>query len=193
MTAPATSHSRLVLERLINGECWDLDELTAHSGLTRRQVVDAAGRLIRDDLAERVERGCYQATDAGVLAWQRGDRLTSGPRESREVRRTRREALNTRLWAALRLERKSCIPDLLVKAVRGGERDAAHNAARYLRALRRAGYVRELPGRAPGSAPTSNGHKRYALLVDSGPLAPVARRDGLYDPNRKELIPWPTG
>jgi len=39
--------------------------------------------------------------------------------------------------------------------------------------LRRAGYLREAPTRVRGTAVTSNGFKKFTLVRNTGPIAPV--------------------
>ena len=189
----ATGHQAPVLNALGDGTCLTIDQLAAAlPDLDRRQIVNALSRLINRALVERVERGCYRVTGAGRMAIERGDRLTSGPRGPMPRVQPRRDSLTTRLWRAMRLQAKFTTPDLVALAARD-ESHAHHAAARYLRHLAVAGYVLRHRTRTPGHAPTSNGFIRWSLVRDTGDLAPIVRRDGLYDPNTQELIPWTIG
>lgn len=66
------------------------------------------------------------------------------------------------------------IHDLVCDAIRD-EADAVNDASRYIRILKAAGYLAEMRGRAPGSRPGSNGFKRFRLIRNTGPRAPLHR------------------
>lgn len=178
-----------VLNALASGRCLTMDQLAeALPDLSRRPLSDAAARLIERGYAERVERGCFRATGAGLLAHQRGERITSGPRGPMQRKRPVRNGLATRLWRAMRLKGKFTLPALLELATRD-ETQAESTAGRYLRALERAGYVMRLSRRETGTSMTSNGFIRWSLIRDTGEQAPIARGDGsVYDPNTGEVM-----
>lgn len=183
-----------VFAALSGSDCRTPEALAAQTGAERKAVVKAVGRLIARGWAERAEIGCYRLTAAGAQALAAGVRITSGPNgplTARRPPRRRAAPLYELIWRALRIRGKATIADLLELAGRDG-RTAANTAAVYLRVLARAGYLRVLPRREPGTAPTSNGYKRYQLLRDTGPLAPVARlhRRALFDPNLDRTV-WP--
>lgn len=73
---------------------------------------------------------------------------------------------------------------LLATVADGGEKDAASNIGKYLRALEKAGIVKA-EGRTAPEKPTSNGSLRYRLALDLGREAPVWRqsRNEVFDPN----------
>lgn len=177
-----------VLASLPPGDCLTVEALAASSGLTRRQVVFGAAGLIGRGYAERAEIGCFRLTEAGADARTNGVRLTSGPLGplSQALRRQKRTTLRDRLWRALRIKGKATVGELL-EAAGGDTNGAVNNAQHYCRALRRAGYLRRMRRRIPGTSPTSNGFIRYQLVRDSGSQAPVVRADGtVFDLNTRE-------
>lgn len=170
--------------------CLTVAELASVTGMENRAVVKAAAALIARGLAERAEVGCFTLTAEGQAFRDAGAEITSGPMRplTQTYRRWRKPALRDRLWAALRIKGKASIPELLELAG-DGERDFSNAAQKFLKALSRAGYLRELR-REPGTAPTSNGFKRYQLLRDTGPEAPQlrVRQRQLFDPNTQETF-----
>lgn len=174
-------------------ECITEARMVALTGLGAKQVENAAQRLLKHGLIERVGPGCHQLTDAGRAMLASGLTLRSGPNGSQPGKRIFSDTARVRAWAALRIRRKASMPELIALVVRGDdrERDIESNLGKYLRALAKAGYVKALPRREPGLAPTSNGYVRYLLLKDTGPLAPVWRpaKETVYDPNTEEETP----
>lgn len=159
---------------LHDGACRTIDQLDALLPLTRRQISNGAARLIMRGQLERVEAGCYRLTPAGHEALARGEAITSGPIGplTGRARKPLRDTLRQRAWTAMRMSGTFTIGDLIMAAGRG-EADAETNLGRYLRHLKTAGYVAELPMRQRGTRPTSNGFKQFRLLRDTGPIAPV--------------------
>jgi hypothetical protein len=159
-----------------------------------RRVQRAMEALRRRKYVERLHPDCYRATAAGRAAWREGVRITVGPKGPLTGRRvTAQGKLRPRLWRAIRILKKFTVGDLISIAASEAEHcePAKLNASalRYLSCLRRAGYIVVLREREPGSAPTSNGFKRYLLLPDrnTGPLAPQIGKGGtVYDPNLRE-------
>jgi len=98
--------------------------------------------------------------------------------------RTRSYGLRARAWWVMRETRRFTLADLLDIVADGGERDAASNLGKYVRALTRAGIITDAGREKPASL-TDNGRKRYRLAIDVGPKAPVwrASRAEVYDPN----------
>lgn len=161
--------------------------------MTRAAAQQALSGLVRRGLAERMARGRYRATKAGIELVEGGGQIGRAPLPPR-ARGIRGNSLQARLWAALRKLRKATAPELVQIAANGTERDAVGNAQNYLRALVRAGYVTEMKTRAPGVAPSSRGFKRYLLARDPGPAAPgVCKHQRLRDPNTGTLIDLTTG
>lgn len=184
--------SQKLLDAVAHGapdDCLTDARLVELTGLTLVQVQNCLFRLRRAGFMARSAPGCHTLTRAGRTF--AGKPFTSGPRGPETGRRLRDPGLRQRVWNALRLGRKVSIDDILLLAVAGGERDAAGNVGKYLRALARAGYVRRLPVRETPASPTSNGAIRWQLVSDTGPRAPVASvvRNAVYDPNLEEDIP----
>lgn len=178
-----------VLNALADGECLTIDALADRAGLTRRQVSNAAARLIGRALVVRVETGCFRATGDGLVALAKGVEIKCGSKGPERRDQPRRNTLNTRLWRAMRVMGKFTIPGLLELAARD-EKHAEGMAGRYLRSLERAGYVLRLSRRTPGTSPTSNGYVRWSLIKDTGVLPPMVRQDGsVQDPNTGEVVP----
>lgn len=172
------------------GRCVPIDELSVAARLEHRQVSNGVAGLIARGYAVRRERGCYEATEEGVAVHAAGTPLTSGPAGPMERRQPVANALRTRLWRAMRMKGKFVLGDLLNLAAAGDEADAPGNARHYIRALVAAGYLTELR-RSKGERRGSNGVRRYALLRDSGPRPPIARRGQteVYDPNTGTVHP----
>lgn len=181
-TVPTT-----LLHALGDGACRTIDDLDARLPLSRRQISDGAGMLIMRGLMERIEVGCYQLTADGRAAAASGRVISSGPiRPDRgRCRAPQTGTLRQRAWNAMRMGGAFTIGDLVMAGCDGSEKSAASNLQRYLKSLVRAGYVAELPVRARGTKQTSNGFKRYRLLRDTGPVAPVWRpsKHDLFDHN----------
>lgn len=172
-------------------ECITEARLVELTGLEAKQVDNAAQRLLKHGLIERVEPGCHRLTDAGRAMLASGRTLRSGPNGSQPGKRIFTGTLRVRVWAALRIRRKASMPEIIALVAKGGEKDIDSNIGKYLRALAKAGYLKQLPRREPGVAPTSNGYARYLLLKDTGPLAPVWRpaKNTVYDQNTEEETP----
>lgn len=175
------------------GECFTETRMVETSGLTAKQIENACANLRRHGFITRTAKGCHTLTAAGRKAVEEGARLRSGPKGPQQFgQRNRDRGLRQRAWNALRLGKKLTVDDIVMRIVDGGERDPAGNMRKYLRALERAGYVKCMPAREPKLNLTSNGCKRWLLIQDTGPLAPVwrAKRPGqpLYDPNLEREI-----
>ena len=160
-------------------------DLAAQLGRDRHAIDQALVVLHRRELVERVALGVYRLTDAGRALLADGGAVRAGaPGQARRAQ-VRGQTLRHRLWTALAHRRKATLPELLTLVVAGGERNAEHNARRYLRLLERTGYLLRLPTRAPGMALTSPGYLKWVVLRWTGPRAPVVRAHGaaVYDPN----------
>ena len=176
-----------VLNAIPPGDCLSLDRLVEESGRNRRQVSNAAAKLVERGLVERIDKGCFRLTEDGLRAQAERLEIKSGPRGPMERKRPPRDSLRKRLWRAMRQEKKFTINALLINAVRD-ETSAYSAAGHYVRRLERAGYLMRLPRREAGSSLTSNGFLRWSLVNDTGPLPPLPRRDGsVYDPNTGEV------
>lgn len=182
-----------LLDVLQPGLCLTMDELAVAMQLERGQITNAALRLISRHLVERVERGCFQLTEAGIAAKRDGLVMKPGPRRKHNRSKVCRDSLRARLWRAARLKRKFTLPDLLSIACNEDETANPSNARRYISHLASAGYLVTLPGRRQGTDLTSNGFLRYSLVRDNGNRHPVLRdrADGweVWDPNTREVFP----
>ncbi|WP_319498802.1 hypothetical protein [uncultured Cohaesibacter sp.] len=144
---------------------------------------------------ERVELGCYQLTDDGKQIIASGQKITSGPiRSDRGLSRKPRDTVRQRAWNVMRMSGSFTTGDITPHAAPGNEKRAEVNLLKYFAALRRAGYLVELPVRVRGTKLTSNGFKRFRLMKDTGPIAPIyrANKGCLFDHNlgeRGEIIP----
>ncbi|MBX3447548.1 MAG: hypothetical protein KF765_12410 [Parvibaculaceae bacterium] len=168
--------------------CLTLDQLADElSDIARKKITASVSTLITQRFVERADKGCYQATKEGVEAHRRGYR--PGPqRPLTGTRKPRPDTLRERVWRTMMMRGRFSVPDLLENACKGTEKDAASNIVHYTRALAKAGYVRELSKRLPGTAPESNGYKQFLLLRKTGMRAPVIRAHAVYDPNTGEEI-----
>ncbi len=173
-------------------ECRTVERLAELTGMTNRHIVNAAARLIERGLADRAERGCFTRSVAGEEFQASGGVIKSGPRGhlTGRNRRPKRRTVRDRMWGALRIRGKVSVPELIELVSIEGETVTRGYVQRYLRALVAAGYLRELSRREPGTAPSSNGFKRFLLLRDTGPLTPLhsIRTHSILDPNTNEVI-----
>lgn len=178
-----------VLHSLTDGACRTIDDLAESLKLTRRQVSDGAAKLVLRGLLERIEAGCYQLTATGIAAAAAGEVIKSGPwrPDTVTVRKPLPDTFRQRLWTAMRMSKTFTVGEVAMIASRESEESPENNAAWYIRHLKDAEYLVELPVRQKGTRLTSNGYKRYRLLKDTGSLAPV------YRPKTKEVFDHNTG
>lgn len=177
-------------EKMVGTESCVTSEMLANAtGLSLRQVSAGCVTLIRRELMERIEPGCYFVTEAGKMAIAEGGRVASGQTTSRE--RTVTGGLRARAWRAIRIRKKFSVAELVRITAEGTENDAEENLRKYVRALRQAGYLAPMARKEPGMVPQSNGFTRYLLVRDTGPQAPVWRqsRNAVFDPNTGEESP----
>lgn len=189
MSEELTLQTRLL--RLVGDACLTLDDLAEQSGHTRHQVSAAMAKLVARGLVARVERGCFEVTAEGRTALQLGRVIKSGPRGAHTGRRSAvRDTLRQRAWNAMRMSRRFTIRDIAMVATRSGEGDPVENVSRFVRDLQRAGYVQRV-GTEEGTAPTSNGFARFALVRDTGHRVPVysAKHRAIRDFNTGEDVP----
>jgi hypothetical protein len=177
------------LNVLVEGRGIDAAGIARMSGVKDKSLENALAKLRRSAFIELVDGGLYRITDAGRAFVAAGKRLTSGPRGTQHGHRLWRKSLRQRAWHAMRLRRKFTVEDILLRAAEAGDLDAETNLGKFLRALVAAGYLTVLSRTKDANAPTtSNGVKRYLLVRDSGPRAPVwsDKRGSMYDPNTDE-------
>lgn len=167
--------------------CVDIDDIVCLTGMERKQIARACDVLVERELVVRIKPGCYHCLPAGVVLIETGGAVKSGPQGETAAKR-HTGTLRVKAWRAMRQRKKFSLKDIIVLVANGDERDIAGNVGKYLRALERTGYLTRMPRREPGLATTSNGHLRYLLVRDSGPLAPVSRtgKATVYDPNTEE-------
>lgn len=169
-----------------------LDELEAHLPISRRSIVKATGKLIERHYVEREKAGVYRLTETGSICLTKSLSLKSGPRGRHTgAQRPNRDTFRQRAWSAMRMTPRFTQPDILVLAAQPEDGNAEASLQRWVLRLIRGGYVVQLPTRAPGTAPTSNGHKVYRLMRNTGELAPIyQQRDSLLrDMNTGEEFP----
>lgn len=183
--------SELILKHLKGNEagaCITEADLMAALDMTAHQVDQACLKLRKHGFLEKSDQGCHTITEAGAVAIANNHVLRSGPNGMHTgKRKLNRNTLRIKVWRAIRIRNKFSIPELVMLVAEGNEKDITNNVGKYIRTLRKAGYLAELAKRENGSAITSNGHKRYWLIpkMDTGPEAPVWRvsKETVYDPN----------
>ena len=185
-------HQEELLQAIEPGVCLTIDELADVTALARRQITNAAMKLITRGFVERVEIGCFQLTAAGRTARDSKVELTCGPNAPRTGVRRQKPNLRSRVWRAMATVDKFTVRELVAVAQTGEESNAVTNIAGYFRILAKVGYLRQLPVREKGTALTSNGFKRYLRLRHTGPQAPRAnaRDKTVFDPNTGETLSW---
>ncbi|AWD21584.1 hypothetical protein [Fuscovulum blasticum] len=180
-----------LLQRLGSGVCLTIGQLAADLDLTNRQVSNAAAVLLRRGYLDRMAIGCFQLTDAGLAAAFAGETITSGPIGSNGNPRRYRNSLRQRAWTSMKTRRVFTVPDLVVDAATGDDTNPGDNLQRYLRGLAAVGYVSVSRRRVTGTAPTSPGYKLFALVRDTGPVAPALCATGIHDFNLGEDVLCP--
>lgn len=189
-TKPGAAATAL-LRHLSAGVCLTADQMAEALGITRAQAMNAARKLMRRSYLEKMAVGCFQLSEAGKAAAASGTTITSGPKGKTGAIATRRHTFRERAWLAMRIQRRFTIGQIVASAARDGERNARENARKYLAQLGQAGFVKELPNRLPGTCMGSNGFKRWMLVRDTGPRAPVYRAElrAMHDFNTGEDVP----
>lgn len=196
MTGTATSQMA-VLQAIPSSGVIALDDLSTKVTIERRFVVNTVGRLIMRGYVARSERGVYKLTKAGAQFIESGEELKSGsPAKRTGCRLSHSGSLRQRLWNAMRQKAGASfsLPDLLLVALNFDEDPvlANNNAEKYIRRLKKTGYLLTINRRQSGTRPGSNGFLLYKLNRDLGDRAPVVRegRGVVFDPNTHEVFPW---
>lgn len=193
---PHGSNPSEVLHALSHGACLTIDELDACTDVQRSSISKSVNMLISRGFAERVEIGCYQLTRAGRKAAQNGEKIGAGRWRPLPERAQRpRASLRQKAWNVMRMGDVFTSDDLAMLAGSGYRRPIA-DLQSYICLLRRAGYLHEMPVRKRGTTPGHQGFRRYRLIRNTGPIAPVwqANRKVLFDHNlgeRGECVPCP--
>lgn len=187
MSAP---HQNILLRALPADACLTLDELAPLVAFCRKALTQALAKLVTRRLVERIERGCYRLTVDGQQAVAAGIELTCAP-QSYNPPAIRRNTLRQRVWNAARMQTGSFTAGDLARLAAKEELSAEPGASFYLRALAKAGYLRRLPKRKLCDAARGAVPIRYALIRNTGPIAPVVNRaqGSLRDPNTGEVVP----
>ncbi len=184
--------SQTILTILVSGRKLRPAELGRMIQKSRGNVQDALFRLTVRGYAISMG-GIYAATPEGEMFLASGEEIKSGPagvseRKVREVKGTVRD----KVWRAMRIKRKFGLDDLARAVLDGTEKsaDPTDNIKKFVGKLEKSGYLIEMKRRTPGSAPTSNGFKRWMLIRDTGPKTPICRISGVYDPNEETEFPY---
>lgn len=159
----------------------------------RRRVQEALSRLARRGYAI-AQGGSYLCTPEGLIFSESGEEIKCGPagceyRKARVVDGT----IRTKAWRAMRIKGKFSLEDLGRAVLDGSEagKEPLENIRKYVIGLQKTGYLIEMKRRVPGSAPTSNGSKRWMLSRDTGPLAPIIRKgETVWDQNEAKEYPF---
>ncbi|MFG1409481.1 hypothetical protein V5G24_00075 [Xanthobacter sp. VTT E-85241] len=185
MPGGAATRLEAIVRTIGPAKCLTTAEIAGAIGIPNKQVATACCRLITGQIIERVEVGCFRLTAEGKKVARGERRLRSGPRSRLTGPRVPRPTtLRQRAWAAMRLSRRFTVGEIVTLAATAEETKAEAHLVKWFGLLVRAGYVALLPRRVPGTSPTSNGAKCWALLKDTGEIAPVIRPDGsVYDYN----------
>lgn len=190
MTAPhpPLTAANAVLQAIADGQIYSVGYLSGLLGLTGRQVTLAATLLMRRGYAKRMSVGRYRLTEEGAAAAAMDVKLVARPDEAPGGGRKHRDTFRERAWRSMRIHRRFTMNDIIADADRN-DGAGRKNAETFVQALRKAGYVRALSGRAPG-----RGGMRFELVRNTGPLAPVHRKGKrlIHDFNTGEDVPCAT-
>lgn len=180
--------------------CVDLATIATHTGLATIQITRAVTKLEAHDYVAHkrystgeVRPGCYVLTEKGRAMDIEMAKFTSGPKgPTGKVRSFGENTLRAKFWRLLRARRKLSVPEALSVLLDNAddEINATSNLQKYVRLLVRSGVVEVMRLREAATSMTSNGAKRYFLIRDLGPLAPVPSKSELYDPNANQKIEY---
>lgn len=163
----------------------------AHALLGRAYstISDALRNLARHGFAQSV-CGVYMATPEGAEFLAGGGEIKCGPAGPNGKPRIVENTLRCKAWRAMRIKQKFGFDELATACLDGSEtaRDPVNNINRYVSALAATGYLVEMKRRTPGSSLKSPGKKRWMLVRNTGPKAPVRRENGdVWDPNEERI------
>lgn len=180
-----------LLHHMRGGACMTVDQIAEHFGIRRPQAYAAAACLLRRDYLIKMAVGCFQLSDAGLEAAISGKVIKSGPKGKTGAIPRQKDTFRQRAWTSMRFNGRFTISQIVRAAARADDANARENARKYISQLCQAGFVKELPKRAPGTAISSNGFKRFMLVRNSGRLAPVWRQEfrTMHDFNTGEDVP----
>ena len=193
MTSGNATHQAAVLGAMASPSSGgiSLDDLASRLPIARKAIAKAAGKLIQRGYVERAEAGVYALTLTGREALAEGKSLKSGPHRGLRKHPVYRDTLTQRAWAAMRLQPRFTLGDLVTLAAKEDDGQPGKSLQRFVHRLKATGYVVELPARAKGVAPTSPGCKVFRLVRDSGDQAPrwLDRQQAMKDWNTREVFP----
>ncbi|MGH1355345.1 MAG: hypothetical protein ACRBBS_09725 [Thalassovita sp.] len=158
---------------------------------SRRQAYNAIARLENRGYLKHIATSTWLPTAAGLEAVRDDVRITSGPSGPSGTIPRPKNTFRQRAWRSMRFRTQFTIGNLVTDAGNGDEDRERENAMRYVRQLRSAGIVAELPRRVKGTAIGSNGYKQFILLRDLGPDAPAfrAKKNAIHDFKSGEDFP----
>ncbi|XHE13649.1 hypothetical protein PCC82_02610 [Agrobacterium deltaense] len=132
-------------------------------------------------LIQRRKVGCYQLTSTGLKAKRSG--VIPAPPAPTPRPKSPVDNFRQRVWSIMRMSGVFTVQEVVMVADWPLEHPEVE-ATKYLRDLKRAGYVIELPNRGKGP-------RRFRLVRNSGQLAPVrvASDRLIRDPNTGDVLP----
>lgn len=151
---------------------FSIEELQLESEVSRSAVQRFVHQALEQNCLELVHER-HNGKAGGAI--YRLVQLPTVPNAHIKPNSSRRKA-----WIAMRILRLFSLSDLQISVEISEE-----NVKKYVRYLLEAGYLRVTRKRLNGSTDCNT----YQLIRNSGPLAPVPRRDKtVFDPNSKEIF-----
>ena len=111
--------------------------------------------------------------------------------ETKPRHRMKSRGLRARAWWMLRKHRSLTMEMLLTALGDTQQKDAESNLRKYLSVLVKVGILTIEARRVPGKALTSNGFKKYVMVIDCGREAPLYRvkLGHVYAPTTGSIYP----
>ncbi len=158
----------------------------------------ALGNLIFRKLVRTITMGEFTPTAAGKKLIADGGTVNSGPRPGKiqGPRNSKEDSLRARLWRGIITLKRFTISDLVARAARDTDKNAAPAARRYINYLKNAGFLIELPHRSRSGAYPKQGEKIFWLKdAPSGRKPPRVKKSqdgqpGMFDPNNRTYHPF---
>ena len=173
----------------------DIDLLDASLELRRHEIIKAVGKMIVSGYVQRLERGVYALTDFGTRTYLLKEGIRRGPQAPATGQRSANKtpSLRQKAWNVMRMGEPFDIESLAMVAANEDVAAPVNNLQRYVRVLVQADYCNMMPTVRRGTRPGSNGHRRYRLVKNTGPIAPVhksrAKPPCIYDHNLGRAVP----
>lgn len=199
MSQDAKYRARALLNALAVAEgCRSPKQIAELTGIKQNRVSQICAALLTRGMVEQVKDGCFRLTPVGDVArLAAAEPLRKGPTGPHTGLRKPRAAqtFQQRLWKVLRLNPKATVSRLVQLAGDGRQKQETRTAQHYLLLLRRGGIVVEMRQRAEPNYPNSRGEKRWMVVNDLGPEAPIWRagKRAFFDPNKGVHIEVPHG